>query len=515
MSESERGTATARREAEQGNGLELAVLVPLENPRGDAVEHIRTWTHDQTLGRDRYQVILGSSGDPLDLERRAAELLAPQDEMIRVPGASLIGLYDAAARAARAPVLVLTEAHCRAERGCLLALAEAFARDPELDAVTCAYRQTYSTAVGELSVRRLEEVLRKIERAGRTRLEVAGSAVRSKVYERAGGLDPRLEIFAGALLSARLQDHGARTAHLKEAVVAHELQDDMRETLELARSYARGECLVRGEQDPEFCERYFGPAEIWGRRLVYRPEVAGPIVAALASAVRRSPRERWLARELAARLPARVAGTRPRWAWEVATAQLHRAVAASGVAPAEARWHSYVSAQQRITRSVQLHESAKQNGMAPSEAGVGVLGAERLDGVIAGVHGLERQGGRAFRWTEPVSLLRLIPPANGAVLRLDTGGLRGRPLDYLHRIYAGGMQLPPDLISGDRETLEARLPPSFAQAIGREGVVLLCRPLIPSRTGSSDRRRLGMPIAEFELSAAHASGTGWRSIREG
>ena len=31
----------------------FSVLVPLEDTRGEVAEHVRTWTHDQTLNRRR------------------------------------------------------------------------------------------------------------------------------------------------------------------------------------------------------------------------------------------------------------------------------------------------------------------------------------------------------------------------------------------------------------------------------------------------------------------------------
>jgi hypothetical protein len=487
----------------KGEDLDVSVVVPLEDPRGDVVEHLHTWTHGQTFPRDRYQVVVSASGEHPDFERRVAELLVPQDSVVVAAGAPLFGLYDAGARAGRAPVLVLTEAHVRAEAGCLAAVADAFDSDPGLDAAMLEHRQHASAGISHLSKRWFARAFAAWDRAGWARFNTTGVAIRAKAYARAGGLDARLGLFAPSLMSARLHDEGARVGHLEEAVLTHELEEEMGYSLELGGDFARGECVARSEQDQEFCERYFGPGGLWGRRLAYRPEIARSMVAALVSASRRSRRDaRWLGRELVARLPAGVAGTRPRWAWERTTARLHQIVAASAAAPVEARWRSYVAAQERTTRAIQLSEITRQNGVpAPATAALSPLSAERLDGVLVGGHGLEREQGRAFRWTEPVALLRLIPPANGAVLRIETGSLRGRPLDYLRGMYAAGLPLPAEMISGDEERLEARLSPEFARAAADTGIVVLSRPLVPSRTGSSDRRRLGMPVAGLELSA--------------
>jgi hypothetical protein len=481
---------------------DLAVVIPLEDPRGDISEHLRTWTQSQTLPRERFQMVLGADGRHPEFERQMASELAPQDEVVSAPGASLMGLYDAAARGATAPLLVLTEAHVRAEPGCLGAVAEAFAADKKLDVATLTNLQTASSGISPLSKRWLEQAYGEWERAGWMRVSVTGFAIRGDAYTRAGGLDSRLGTFASSLLSARLDDQGARSTHLDQAVLSHEVEDEMGYALELGGDYARGGCIVRREEDPEFCERYFGPAGLWGRRHAYRDEVARPMVAALRSAIAHNRRDTvWLARELAVRLPARVAGPRPRWTWERITARAHHTVAAASAVPDGARWRSYATAQEANFRAVQLAEAAKENGMPPAPAG-GAIAAERLDGLLIGTHALEEQGGQTFRWTEPVALLRLAPPAEGAVLRVETAGVRGAPLDYLQGAYVGSMPLPREQIAGDDEALEIRLPARFARAAADSGLVLISRPLVPSRDGSSDRRRLGIPVVDLELSPA-------------
>ena len=475
------------------------MLLPLEDPRGDPIEHLRTWSHGQTLERRRYQLVLAADGEHPELERQASALLAPQDILVRAPGAPLMGLYEAGAKAAGAPVLVLTEAHCRADPGCLAAVAEAFAADPDLDAATLEYRQSASTPVGELSSRWLELVFDQLRQANRLRLEVAGSAIRREAYRRAGGLDPKLETFSYPVLSARLQEEGARVAHLREALVEHENQEDMRDTLALARTFAHGECAARRELDPEFCERHFGPAGLWDRRLAYRPEIARAIAVALASAARRSPGDaRWLARELLAKLPATAAGSRPRRALERGTAAAHRAIAQTTPLPARARWRAFVAAQARTIRAVELAEGAREDRRSgPSVVGIGRYDASDLDRVLAGVNSLERAGGQLFRWTEPTAALLVAPPAAGAVLRIDTAGLRGRPSGYLHGVYAAGRPLPSNLISVDERTVETTLPAALAEEA--TPLVFISRPLVPSRLGSPDERRLGMPIAQVAL----------------
>ena len=165
---------------------EVAVVIPLDDPRGDVVEHLRTWTQGQTLARNRFQMMLSADGAHPDFERRVAEELAPQDEIVSAPGARLMGLYDAAARAATAPVLLLSEAHVRADPRCLEVVAEAFEDDEGLDAATIKHIQSASGGISPLSERWFARSFAEWDRAGWVRLNTTAVAIRSAAYERTG-----------------------------------------------------------------------------------------------------------------------------------------------------------------------------------------------------------------------------------------------------------------------------------------------------------------------------------------
>jgi hypothetical protein len=481
---------------------EVSVVVPLDDPRGDIVEHLRTWTREQTCERGRFQVVAIADGAHPEVTRTVANELAPHDLLVTVPAANLMRLYDDGARAASAPVLLLTEAHVRAESSCVAAVAEAFADDPELDVGTLRHHQVVDAGgISGLSARWFERAFAAWSAAGWIRLNTTGMAIRAETYARVGGLDTRLGLYAPSLLSALLDLEGARTRHLEAAGISHVLEHEMGYALELGADFTRGELVVRRERDPGFCERYFGPAGLWERRLAYRREIARAMVRGLATALRRSPGDApWLVRELFARLPARWTRARSRLLWERARTFLHRVLAATPTLPEEARWRSYVLAQEGTVRATHLREiGSDDEPLPPLRDGGAPIGAERLGEVVVGVHGLESDGRRKFRWTEPVALLRLRLPAEGAVLRIDTGGLRGSPLGCLQGIYAAGRFVRAENVVADERVIEVRLEPAIARAAADDGLVLICRPLLPRRFGSSDRRRLGMPIFELEL----------------
>ena len=88
--ESPAPTAHEQGASRREDGPEIAVVMPLADPRGDIAEHLRTWTHGQTLDRSRYQLVISADSKRPDYERRVGELLGPQDKLIVIPGADFV-----------------------------------------------------------------------------------------------------------------------------------------------------------------------------------------------------------------------------------------------------------------------------------------------------------------------------------------------------------------------------------------------------------------------------------------
>src|SRR5690349_17373083 len=330
----------------------VAVLVPLEDTRGDVADHLRTWTHGQTLDRDRFQVVIASAGGDAEGERALEALLAPQDALVRAPGANIVALWNAAAARADAEWMVLTEAHCLGDPNCLSALLRAIDRDPELDAASLDHGHRAENRAGALCERWFRDLYATWDGADWRHLNFVGVAVRRSTFDAVGGLDTELGLFCAPQFSARLHARGARVGHVADATIVHIHNDSLREHHELSADYARGECRVRAAEDPSYCERYFGYDAVWGRRLGYRPELARSIARDLAdalgrAAVRRSADASWVARELVRRLPASMAGSRPRAAAEDLLFRADEFAAERLPLPADVRYVRFLRAQER------------------------------------------------------------------------------------------------------------------------------------------------------------------------
>jgi hypothetical protein len=478
----------------------------MEDARGDAAEHLRTWTGDQTLSRERYQVIVAADGGDPEGEAGIEALLAPQDALVRAPGAGLIDLWNAAASRADAAWLLFTEAHCLAHPDCLDALLRALAADPALDAVSLDHGHHASTAAGGLGSRWFEDLYADWEREVMRHLNFVGAAVRREALEAAGGLDPSLGLFCAPALSARLHDGGARVGHVADATVVHVHNDELAEHHGFSADYTAGELRTRAVRGPAYCERYFGHDPIWANRLAYRPAIARALARDLADALARAAVRRradvpWLARELVRRLPACAAGARPRAAAEGLALRGNEIAADRLPLPAGIRYGRYLRAQDAVVRRTRLRWVRDHvTGPPAPTAALGRWAVDQLDDTaLVGAHALEHQGGRTIRWTEPVALVRVAAPPGEHELVMDTGGLRGPPLEYATGAYVGGRRVPRDRLRGDATRLIVPLPPERRSHGAGAGVTIMSRPLDPRTLGAEDPRALGAPVFSVEL----------------
>ncbi len=136
------------------NDIQFSVLVPLEDTRGDVIEHLRTWTREQTLfPRERFQLVLATDGNDPAGERELRKILEPQDALAHADTGHVVGLWRKAAESATAPWLILTEAHCQADPQCLAATSEAIAVEPDLDAAMFTHGHITRAVPGELTAR--------------------------------------------------------------------------------------------------------------------------------------------------------------------------------------------------------------------------------------------------------------------------------------------------------------------------------------------------------------------------
>jgi hypothetical protein len=489
------------------SGPAITVLVPLIDARGDAAEHIRSWTQEQSLARERYQVIVAAPLGEEELRRRVAEILTEHDKLIVVEQDGL-SLYDAAAEVADADWLLPTESHCLGQRVCLAEIVAAIEREPELEAMTLEHGHVVSTSVDRLCARWFGDVYDVWRQPGEwTRLNLVGFAIRRDLYRAEGGLDGRFGLFSSFVLGAKLDQRGVRIPHLAGAQVDHVHTHGIRAHHDHAAEHAYRECDARVIFDTDFCERYFGYSHTWGNALRFHPQVARPTAAALARSVIQAARTRDraladLSRELLGWLGPALAGVHPHLAMRKLRFLLSELASDRLPLPREIHFSQFMRALHEISQLTQLRWIREHsNGHLPTLAIDGSRPIGELDGVMVATHGLEHHAGQTFRWTEPACSIRV--PATGGALRIVTGHLRGPVLDYVRDVYVGDRRVSPgDLREDDGGTLVIPLGGAPRSDPVGQPVSVICEPLLPAREGSSDTRRLGLPVFSLELRAA-------------
>jgi hypothetical protein len=489
--------------------LEVSVVIPLTDARGDAIEHLRTWSEGQTLARERYQLVIGSDGKEPETDRALAGLLAPHDHLEIAPGAGLIELWNKAVARADGEWLLFTENHCEADRECLERAVQGVRADPGLQAASIEHGHITSATVGELGARWFDEVYAEWFRPNEwRRLNLAGFLIRRQALRSTGGLDERYGLFSAPLISARLAQGRARVGHLPRARIMHVHVGHIDEHHHHSADYVHGECEARLELSPEFAERYFGHRHlVWNRR-AFTPSVARGAVTALLSELSRSLVDRrddvrWLLHELVARVPAATAGLHPHLLLARSQFRLSEVAARLPFLPRRLRYSRYLRAQDRIVRLTQLRWIARRGGADPDPAlAEGIHSAKSLGpGAVLHLHGLERYDGRLFRWAEPVITMRLTDSAAGGVLTIDTAGLRGSPLASIRAAYLGRARLRPSALSEKGAMLSVAVPGGPSSEL-----TLLCRPPARDPVSPADDRRLGLPIFSIDWRPAVPSG---------
>ncbi|HWN80109.1 MAG TPA: glycosyltransferase [Bradyrhizobium sp.] len=481
---------------------ELTVIYPLIELREDTISPLRSWTRDQTLARERYRVIAVFAEADRAQAAAMEPLLGPNDELLPVPDRGFAAMLNAGTARARTPWLVMTEGHCIAQPGCLDQVMRWIETNPHDQVGNFEFTHFSRKTVNQLVGRWYEKTVAQWRTPPDWERAISGGfAIRKSLLDEVGPLQPAFEAFSPHAQSARLHSRGVKVVNVPGAAVLHLDEASMAEFYDSTERYIRGEFIARSQIDPAFMERYFGAPDLWINRARLERGTAPAMMRALIVAARTSPRRTAaLAGAFASLLGQAAGGLRLR----IALNRLWLAFYAMAIErlpmPDDTRFRHFLRSHQRAARLAQL-EWLRENPVPPA-AGL-AEGRRAIDelgpGDIVGVYGLEEFGGRRFRWTEPVAMIRIAPRQTACELRLETGGIRGDPLAFLIAVVIAGRALPGKYCtSDDKATLTIHLPAAFAAA-AKDGVVLVCNPLSPARAGIPDARSLGLPVTSIAI----------------
>ena len=257
-------------------GQDVSVVLTLLDHDGHAEEGVPSWTREQDLPRDRYEVIVVGSGGEPEVEDAIRPLLAPADRLLRGESKRELELHDHGARAARGRWLLFTEGHCVAEPTCLSSLLRYLSEHESRYAGACI-RSTdggVPSPVARGERRWYVDGFEEWSREGDWRkVTIRGFAIRRQTYLDVGGFEHRFGCFAESALAATLDDQGYRLGYAPEAAVKHYDATAVRTLIAFVREYREGELAYRRTRERDYCDRYFGvwpPLEgRWGRLVTW------------------------------------------------------------------------------------------------------------------------------------------------------------------------------------------------------------------------------------------------------
>ncbi len=492
--------------------LDLSLVVPLADARGDALEHLRSWIDGQTHPRERYQLVVVSDSSLPESDAEIAARLRPQDRFLTCPGANEMTLYSEGARAAESEILFWTELHCIARPDCIAEVVTFMRTHGELAGGYLA-----NDRLNRNDLARMEEFLytetHKIW--GREdhwdKVRFHGFAIRNRIYRQIGGLEPDYALFCTPVLGARLHSAGHRLGMIPTAWVTHINNAELVSHHSNVANYVLGECAFRESHDPDYCERYLGHAHEWANRYRYvegngraLARSAAKVFAreALSSLSRLRPGR--AARKLGGAVAAR-AGALPglgvRTLWKRLQLAALEWYANHFCRDTNRLWKTYERAWRAAISLTRLEYIRAHPPQPVSPARTpelwpisGITDVSRI-----GFHGLEEQGRQQFRWSEPCAMLRLSLPRRDCEVTLRTGGIRGVPQDYVRGIFWNRHRVPPGHIRHDQQDIHIRIQSEWFRNDPVQLLVWVCDPLIPARHGSPDDRRLGLPLVAVEV----------------
>lgn len=500
---------------------EISVVFPLVDGRVDGIKAVQSWTHLQTILRDRYQVVAVSDGSDPDTDHEIAQLLAPHDLLVCHPTHNFLELYDVGIRRARGRLVVLTEHHCLAHPDCLIEV-ERFFQSHEYDGACLNIEWLCMNEVARLKWnQRNQERLSffKVENHWNKFL-FAGFAIRRDKLLRIGGIDFQYGLFLEVAVGAMLHHEGFRLGHIQQARVQHLDNNSFRKVLDFIRNFTEGEVKFFRDHEAEFCQRYFGNIPEWADRFSDHSKLGrmyAPVLwILLLNECRRGRfgRVHALAGELiqqffSATVPTSIRLLAARLSISLACWQFHLSRFNE-----PRRLRTLNDACDRMVHYVRMKSIAEQNIKrqdrsltqprllpAPTRWDIGMLSDDEL----IGFHTQETMEGKAYRWSKPVATLRLDLAPSHYEVRIDTRGFRGRPEEYLLACVWNDYLVPTDDMQFNNDVVTFSVSAEHFVADSWQQLTLVNRPLLPSRSSIADRRRLGIPIFSIEVREQLAS----------
>ncbi|WP_438265072.1 glycosyltransferase family 2 protein [Bradyrhizobium commune] len=402
-----------------------------------------------------------------------------------------IGLSAFGATKARGEYLFFTESHCWPEPDVIELCMRAIDAHPEWAGLSCRSVPVCHNRLSEAEAAMYQADIEFGMKQHPWRKVLDQCFVtRRDVYEECGGLREELGHFAEWVLAAAYHARGYAIGYLEEARFHHFYIGRIGELKAFTLDFVQGEIRYLGEacRDPgyelietpiEWCSR--GDFDVAFARSALGARIrSGYLVGELFRAL-----WRWgaiaLVGDRLARSAARLAAGHARCVLSILCIVGTREATARGI-------RRYIAALIYFQRLECIHGSREAVGWASSPVSDQVMAQ-------AGFNAPEVWRRRNFRWSEPEAVLRIKAAPGRNIIRIASPQIR-EALDRIGvKFYLDGRRVADAAITIDADAFVLRidLPPS-----GTAMLVWTC----PRFVAANDPRRLGLPVAGIDVSAA-------------
>lgn len=238
---------------------DIAVILPVEFHRGQAIECLRGWILQQDFPADRYQIILGAP-NTLDKETEKAmrALLRPWDRLEIMPFRHDVPLVDQAARLAESELLLFSETHCLPLPQALRTLHDAALAHPDWAGFSCPTLPITHNLLSTIEAEIYDVHIRgELESTGWLKVMDQCFVLRQGDYVAAGGFRAEFGHFAEWLLAAELHRRGKQVGFVATPVIRHYYVGDVDDLEAFTLDFARGQAKYLAECRDEPTWEYF------------------------------------------------------------------------------------------------------------------------------------------------------------------------------------------------------------------------------------------------------------------
>lgn len=239
--------------------FDLAVIIPVEYHRDQAVDCVRGWAQQQQHPADRYQLILcaPSNLDPAT-ETDIRALLRPWDRLEKSNANHDMALVAQAASMAESELLLFTESHCLPYPQAVGSIVGAAAEHPDWSGFSCTTTPMTRTLLSKIEANIYDTHIRQgLDSSGWMKVIDQCFVIRRDDYFAANGFRPEFGHFAEWLLAAELHRQNMTIGLYPHDLLQHYYSGVVSDLESFTFDFAKGHIQYLAECAAEPAARYF------------------------------------------------------------------------------------------------------------------------------------------------------------------------------------------------------------------------------------------------------------------